>query len=225
MRNIHIPTDVFHPSRLSRPGGLVTAAKAYTDVLDQVGHLGDWNGEGLPAVLLVTHPQLVAAISGKRKDKQATAAREVLLQWLARNPCRIYAESFALDNFNDWMAIADHCVFGGEPPAEHRERVASFVRLFSIRIRVPMPGFEDDDSDSADPPSFAPPSTAASDGNAAWARALRLAGLRELADTRRELLPTDGDPLEIEAVARALEWTCYQDGNGWRWAAPEGTDD
>ena len=112
------------------------------------------------------------------------------------------------------MGVDDPRALVGERVAETLAQAVARARHLSNRNLVAIVGCADAEAPAGpDLPGLAPITTEASPGDwAAWPRALRLAGLRALADERGELLPADGDPREIEAVARALEWTCYPVG-------------
>ena len=136
----------------------------------------------------------------------------------------------ALEATADAMGVDDPRALVAERVAETLAQAVARARHLSNRDLVAIVGCADAPAPAGpDLPGLEPTTTEASTGDwAAWPRAVRLAGLRVLADERGELLPADGDPREIEAVARALEWTCYPvgaPGGGPRrlaWAPPLG---
>ena len=134
----------------------------------------------------------------------------------------------ALEATADAMGGADPAALVAEKVGETLAQAVARARHLSNGNLAAIVGCADAPAPvGPDLPGLVPTTTEASPGDwAAWPRALRLAGLRALADKRGELLPADGDPGEIEAVARALEWTCYPVGapgggpRGLAWADP-----
>lgn len=120
----------------------------------------------------------------------------------------------ALEATADAMGVDDPRALVDERVAETLAQAVARARHLSNRNLDAIVGCADAPAPAGpDLPGLVPTTAEASTGDHhAWPRAVRLAGLRALADERGELLPADGDPREIEAVARALEWTCYPVG-------------